>query len=103
MRPSLNKKSSSASMMMMSNSAFIPKEIRYLVHLCTPQYNSIMVNKFKWVEISIRVSPHNQFFSKIPPTYFLDYGIKRKMNIGVNCHSKIVVPISNGIIPNQHI
>ena len=57
-------------MMMMSNSAFIPKEIRYLVHLCTPQYNSIMVNKFKWVEISIRVSPHNQFFSKIPPTYF---------------------------------
>ena len=71
MRPSLNKKSSSASMMMMSNSAFIPKEIRYLVHLCTPQYNSIMVNKFKWVEISIRVSPHNQFFSKIPPTYFL--------------------------------
>ena len=35
MRPSLNKKSSSASMMMMSNSAFIPKEIRYLVHLCT--------------------------------------------------------------------
>ena len=36
-----------------------------------PQYNSIMVNKFKWVEISIRVSPHNQFFSKIPPTYFL--------------------------------
>ena len=59
-------------MMMMSNSAFIPKEIRYLVHLCTPQYNSysIMVNKFKWVEISIRVSPYNQFFSKIPPTYF---------------------------------